>query len=125
MGEITRDEIKWSKFLERQQKKIADNLKELFLLHLKFKNLKDTYGLTKDNFQIHFNDPSNYKSQMDQMLLETRINNYMHLSNEEGFSKFFLMKHYLNWDEETIKENAEGIKKDKELGLVSKDGMGF
>ena len=125
IGEITRDEIKWSKFLERQQKKFAEALKELFLLHLKFKGLQDQFGIKKDNFHVMFNTPSDYRAQMQQNLLETKMNNYMQLSNEEGFSKYWLMQRYLGLSEDEIKENADGLKKDKELGLVSDDDMGF
>jgi hypothetical protein len=64
---------------------------------------------------------------MQQNLLQTRFDNYMALSNEPEFSKYFLMTHYLQWDEDTIKENIEGKKKDKELGLVQEEegGMRF
>ena len=123
-GEISRDEIKWAKFLERSQKKFSRMLRDIFLLHLEFKGKKEKYGLNKDNFQITFNSPSDYKDQMKQQLLETRMDNYTTLSTEEGFSKYFLMKKMLNWDEETIQENADGLKKDKELGLASEEGGG-
>lgn len=122
IGEITRDEIKWAKFLERQQKKFADMLRDVFLLHLQFKGLKDHYGLSKDNLQLKFTPPSDYKEQMNQAMIETRMNNYMQLANEEGMSKYFLMKQFLQWDEETIKENAEGLKKDKDLGFTTDEG---
>jgi hypothetical protein len=59
-------------------------------------------------------------------LRETKFNNYMQLSNEPEFSKYYLMKRYLGWTEEEIKENADSKKKDKELGLVEEeDGMRF
>lgn len=70
-------------------------LREVFLLHLKFKGLKEQYGLSRDNLVITFNPPSDYKDQMDQMLRETKFNNYMQLSNEPEFSKYYLMKRYL------------------------------
>lgn len=126
-GEITRDEIKWSKFLERQQKKFGDVFRDIFLLHLKFKGLKEQYGLDKDNVSVMFNPPSDYRDQMQQNLRETKFSNYTQLSNESEFSKYYLMKRYLGWTEEQIKENADGKKKDKELGLVQEEegGMRF
>ena len=125
MGEIVRDEIKWAKLLEHGQSKFSDMLVNLFLLHLDFKGLKKQYSLINNSFNILFTNPSNYKEQMEQMLLETRFENYMQLSNEEGFSKSFLQKRYLIWDDDTIQENADALKKDKELGLTSEDSMGF
>ena len=32
------------------------------------------------------------------------------------------MKKFLKWDDDDIKENVEGLKKDRELGLTSADG---
>lgn len=128
IGEITRDEIKWSKFLERQQKKFSNVFRDIFLLHLSFKGLQEKYGLSKDNIKVEFNSPSDYKEQMYQQLLDTRFNNYLQLSNEPEFSKKWLMIKYLKLTEEQIKENAEMKKEDKELGLVSEEdegGMGF
>jgi hypothetical protein len=49
----------------------------------------------------------------------------MQLANNPEFSKYFLMKHYLGWDEDTIKENADGKKKDKDMGFEEEEGMGF
>jgi hypothetical protein len=118
-NEITRDEIKWAKFLERQQLKFARALKDLFLLHLELKGLKAQYGLEKDNIQIQFNPPSDYKEQMEQSLLETRHRNYSELAREKEFSKYYLMRKYLDWTDEEIKENVDGFKKDRELGFIS------
>ena len=125
MGEIVRDEIKWAKLLEHGQNKFSDMLVNLFLLHLDFKGLKKQYSLTNNSFDISFTKPSDYKEQMDQMILDTRFGNYMQLSNENEFSKSFLQRRYLMWDDDTIQENADSLKKDKELGLTTEDGMGF
>ncbi len=126
MGEITRDEVKWSRFLERQQKKFELMLKDIFLLHLDFKGLKKQYGLNKDNIQVTLNPPSDYKEQQEQMLLETRFRNYSELAREKEFSKYYLMRRFLQWSDEEIKENVEGFKKDKDLGLKEEDsGRGW
>lgn len=122
--EITRDEIKWAKFLERQQNKFSKALKNLFLIHLDFKNLKTKYGLNRYNIEIEFFPPNNYKEQMEQNIREVQFSNYLQLSNEQEFSKYSLMKRYLKWTDEDIKENADMKKKDKEMGLVPKEEEG-
>jgi hypothetical protein len=122
-GEIQRDEIKWAKFLERQQSRLCSDFVDLFLLHLDFKGMKKQYGLNKDNIRIHMNAPSHYKEQMQQNFLESRFNNYTTLSTNPEFSKSYLMGKYLGWSEEEIKENAEGKKKDKEFGFEEEGGF--
>lgn len=114
-GEIARDEVKWAKFLEIQQKKICREFLNLFLLHMEFRGLKEKYGLEKDNIDIEMTPPSHYKEQMDQNFLETQMNNYQNFANNPEFSKSYLMKRYLNWTEEEIKENWKGFQVDDEL----------
>ena len=75
--------------------------------------MKKQYGLTKEDLNIKMVPPSNYKEQSNQQLLETRFNNYTALSNEPEFSKSYLMKTYLNMDEDSMKENTDGFKEDK------------
>lgn len=121
-AEITRDEIKWAVFLEKQQNKFANSLQDLFLLHLFYKGYKKQYSLDENSFRIEFNPPNKYKSQLHQAVLETRSNNYSMLSNNPEFSKSYLMRKYLHWDDEEIKANAEGLKEDKKLGF-KEEGM--
>lgn len=112
-GQISRDEIKWAKFLERQQRKFSNELVELFLLHLDFKGLKKQYGLDKNSFAIRLNPPSHYKEQMQQGFLEQSFQNYNALCQNAEFSKSYLVKKYLHWTEEELEKNREGFKLDK------------
>jgi hypothetical protein len=123
-SEITRDEIKWAKFLERQQQKMCDEFLDLFLLHLNFRGLKELYGIDANKVNVKMNPPSHYKKQMDQAFLMTSFDNYNTLSDKEEISKYFCMKKYLGWDDEEIRKNADGFKKDRELGLVKDENIG-
>jgi|GEM_PF-6669011 hypothetical protein len=120
-GEISRDEIKWSKYLEKQQDKFCKEFEKVFLLHLDFKGLKKQYDLDHKKIKIHMTAPSNYKEQMEQNFLETRFNNYSSIADREEMSKYYLMKRYLKWSDEEIDLNLEGKIKDKQLGLVPKE----
>jgi hypothetical protein len=51
---------------------------------------------------------------MNQNLLETRFNNFSAISNEENFSKSYLMRAYLKMDDEEMQLNVDGFKEDKE-----------
>jgi hypothetical protein len=114
-SQISRDEIRWSKFLERHQNKFEQVFLELYLLHLEFQGLKKEYELDKSKFNVTMVPPNNYKDQMQQLLLETQMNNYNNLANNEEFSRYFLMREMLGWDEEKIVSNSEGFDKDDEL----------
>jgi hypothetical protein len=114
-SEITIDEIRWAKFLERHQQKFCQIWTDMFLLHLEFKGLKAEYEIDINKINVTMTPPNDYKQQMAQMLLETQMNNYTNLSNNPEFSKSFLMKKFLKWDDDMIKENADGFAVDKKL----------
>jgi len=121
-SEISRDEIKWAKFLERQQSKFAGSFSDMFLIHLQLRGFKSQYNLNRNSFSIYLNRPSHYKEQMDQMFLESRFNNYQVMADREEFSKYYLMKKYLNWSDEEINDNAKCKDLDKKkLGISDDD----
>jgi len=123
-SEISRDEIKWAKFLERQQKRICTTLTDTFLLHLEFKKMKKPYELTNKKLSVTMNPPSKYKEQMEQMFNDSRFSNYQQLADRPEFSKYYLMKRYLKWDDEEIQANVDGKAKDIKLGLAEEEGGG-
>lgn len=114
-GEIPRDEVKWSVFLETQQDKFCRMLLKTFLIHLEFKGFAKQYGLDEYSLSITMNCPNSYKDQIEQKSLETKFNNYNMLVNNSEFSKSFLMKRYLGMDDDALKANAEGFAIDKQL----------
>lgn len=113
--EITRDEIKWARFLERQCNRVATDFKEIFLLHLEFKGIKKEYELDRSSFDIKFNPPNWYTEQLQQQLLETRHSNYTSLSREDEFPKTWLLVKYMNMTEDDLNELKEYHEKDKEI----------
>lgn len=116
-SEISRDEIKWAKFLERHQKKICSCLTDTFIQHMKFKGLKKEYNLNNKKIRVILNPPSKYKEQMEQSFQDSRFSNYQMLADREEFSKYYLIKRYLKWSDEDINDNMECKKKDIKLGL--------
>ena len=124
MGEITRDEIKWAKFLERQQTRFCWELLNMFLIHLRLKGLVKQYNIDEDKLRITMTSPNQYRDHMKQGLLETSFNNYNQLSSNEEFSKYYLMKHYLKMTEDQIEANKQGFEKDKEM-LPNDDDNGY
>ena len=117
IGEISRDEVMWATFLERQQNRVCNEFIDLFLLHLDFKGLKKEYNLTKDDIIITMTQPSFFRDRQEQLLLETRFANYSALADRQEMSRFYLMQRFLEWTDDEIKENAEGLQKDVQLGF--------
>lgn len=124
MGEISRDEIKWAKFLERQQNRFCNEFLDIFLTHLELKGIKKQFGITEDKIRVYMTSPNQYRDHMQQALLDTNFNNYNALANNEEFSKYYLMKKYLKWTDHEIEANSQGFAKDKEL-MPEDDGLGF
>lgn len=122
MGEITRDEIKWAKFLERQQQRFGNAFLSLFLTHLDLKGLKKQYDLDEDKMRIVLTSPNQYRDHMHQGLQETGFANYNALANNPEFSKYYLIKRFLKWSDEEIEANIAGFKKDKELKPLEEEG---
>ena len=114
-SEINRDEIRWAKFLERHQSKFTQEFETIFLLHLEFKGLKKEYDLDFSKFNITMTPPNNFKDQMNQMALESKMGNYQNFANNPEFSKTYLMKTYLDMDEDELKANADGFLSDKKM----------
>lgn len=126
LGEISRDEIKWARFLERQQNRFMDDFTDLFILHLEFKKIAKQYGLTKEKINIRLTSPNNYKDQMKQTLLEARMSNYQSLSSNPEFSKSYLMRRYLDFDEQDLTANKKGFEDDKKyIPKDEQDNFGF
>lgn len=123
-GEITRDEIKWAKFLERQQMRFCNEFLKMFLIHLDLKGLKKQYDIDDTKIRFMMTSPNQYRDQMSQTLLQTTFDNYNQLSNNEEFSKYYLMKRYLKWTDDEIESNISGFDKDEELKPKDDDGGG-
>jgi len=125
-SEISRDEIKWAKFLERQQEIMCREFRELFLMHLDFKGLKKEYDLDKSKIKVKMQTPSHYKQSMEQAFLEQTFANYNALNNNQEFSKSYLIKKYLKWTDDELEENLAGFTADVKLfpPLAHEEGGG-
>lgn len=112
-GQISRDEVKWAKFLERQQRIFSDEFLKLFLLHLEFRGMKNEYNLDYNSFSINMNPPSHYQESMEQGFREQEFANYNQLKDSTEFSKTFMIKKYLKWTEKDFDDNKKGFELDK------------
>jgi len=93
-GEITRDETKWGRFLKKHQDKFASAFLDIFLLHLDFIGLSTQYDINKSKLNITLTVPNNYITQIHQIEMSQRWDNY-NSANSDEFSKYWRMKKYL------------------------------
>jgi hypothetical protein len=124
-GSISRDEVKWAKFLEKQQMRLCSSLLDTFLIHLEFRDMKKQYELNNKKISITMNPPSHYKEQMIQQFNDSRFANYSQLADREEFSKIYLQRRYLKWSDEEIKDNQESMKEDVKYGIKKEEDQGY
>ena len=112
---ILKEELKFAKFIIRQQHKFAAGLKRGFITHLKFRNMWDKYDLNEMNLDVEFNVPTNYFEIRENQRLELKANNFNNLASSEFISTTFAQKKYLGWKDKDVLANREFLRKDAEM----------
>lgn len=128
-SEITRDELRFARFIMRLQSQFANGIKETFITHLKLKGLWKTYKLREQSLHIKFNEPTSFMAMRNQQLLQMRFENYNTATQSEAISKSFAQKYYLDMSAETMRENRDWLRKDAaltwEIGKITEMGPNF
>lgn len=128
-AEITRDELRFARFIIRIQTQFAIAIKQAFITHLKLKKLWKQYKLKESAINVAFNVPTSFMAMRDQQLLAMRFENYNTATSGEGISKSYAQKYYLNWTAEQMKENRDWLRQDAnltwELTKISEFGPNF
>ena len=112
---ILREELKFAKFIIRQQQKIAAAIKKGFVTHLKLRGFWDELNLNETNLEVTFNPPSNYFEMRESQKLELKANNFNTLASNEFISVTYAQKKYLGWKDRDILANREFLRKDAEM----------
>jgi hypothetical protein len=110
-----REELKFAKFIIRQQQRFAAGIKRGFITHLKLTNKWDNYDLSETNFDIIFNVPTNFFELRESQRLELKAVNYSNLASNEFVSATYAQKKYLGWKDRDILANREFLRKDAEM----------
>jgi hypothetical protein len=113
--EMTREELRFAKFLIRIQKQIAEGLKDSFITHLKLRRIWENYKLKERHLKIVFNLPTMFMMMKQQQMFDLKYNNFNNLSNNEGISNSFAQKNYLELTDEEMAINREWRRKDAAL----------
>ena len=112
---ILREELKFARFIMRQQQRFAAGIKKGFITHLKFMDLFKKFELNEQNIEIEFNPPTNFYELRENQRLELKAGNYNNLAGNEFVSATYAQKKYLGWKDRDILANREFLRKDAEL----------
>ena len=112
---ILREELKFARFVMRQQQRFAAGLKKGFITHLTFMGLFEKFELNEQNIEIDFNPPTNFYELRENQRLEMKAGNYGTLAADEFVSPTYAQKKYLGWKDRDILANREFLRKDAEL----------
>jgi hypothetical protein len=113
--EITRDELRFARFVIRIQSQFAAGIKETFIAHLKLKGYWKQYKIRERAIQIEFNVPTSFMAMRDQQLLQLKFDNFNTATQNEFMAKSYAQKYFLDLSDELMKENREWLKKDAAL----------
>ena len=112
---ILREELKFARFIMRQQQRFAAGIKKGYITHLTLMGLLEKLELNEQNIEVEFNVPTNFYELRENQRLELKSNNYNNLAANEFVSATYAQKKYLGWKDRDILANREFLRKDAEL----------
>jgi hypothetical protein len=113
--EITRDELRFARFIIRIQRQFATSVRDTFVAHLKLKGFWKQYKLKERAIHAEFNVPSTFMAMRDQQLLDLKFDNFLKITGNQSVATSYAQKYYLGLTDELMKENRDWLKKDSAL----------
>jgi hypothetical protein len=113
--EITRDELRFARFIIRIQQQFASAIRETFITHLKIKGHWKQYKLKEKAVNCEFNVPTSFMAMRNQQHLEMKFKNYNEAIGSGTIAASYAMKYYLDMSADQMKENREWSRKDSAL----------
>jgi len=114
-ADILREELKFARFVIRQQQRFATGLKNGFITHLKLKGIYEEMRLKDAHIDLTFNVPTNFYELREQQKFQLRAENFNSITTSDFISKTYAQKKYLGWTDSEVMANREFLRKDKEL----------
>ncbi len=113
--DILREELKFARFIIRQQQHFAEGLKNGFVTHLKLRGLWEELNLTEMEIDLRFNPPTNFYELRENQKLQLKAENFNAITQSDFVSKTYAQKRYLGWTDSDVMANREFLRKDREL----------
>jgi hypothetical protein len=126
---ITRDELKFTKFVQKLRKKFTILFMDMLRTQLLLKGViaEDEWPLIKENLQFDFMQDGHFTELKNAELLQNRIDMLGQIESYVGtyFSKEYVRKNVLRMSDEEIEEIENQIKDESgsEMGAPGDDGM--
>lgn len=128
-AEITRDELRFARFIMRLQSQFAMGIKETFITHLKLKGLWKEYKLKDQAIKLRFNEPTSFMAMRNQQLLKIKFDNFASATQGESIAKSYAQKYYLEMSADEMKENRDWLRVDAalkwEIDQIAQNGPNF
>ena len=113
--DILREELKFARFIIRQQQRFAAGLKNGFITHIKLKKLWDELKLRETDIDLTFNVPTNFYELRENQKFQLKAENFNAITQSDLVSKTYAQKKYLGWSDTDLMANREFLRKDREL----------
>lgn len=110
--DMTREELRFAKFLIRMQKQFAAGIKRGFITHLKLRNIWQQYNLKDRHLKVEFNTPTLFMVLKQQQIFDVKYNNFNNMSMNDGISNSFAQEKYLGLTSEEMARNREWVRRD-------------
>ena len=121
-NEITRDELKFAKFVGRLRKKFSELFHDLLKTQLVLKGIMtlEDWEELKENIQYDYIFDNHFTELKDNELLTERLNSVGMMEPYIGkyFSAEYIRKQVLHFTDEEIEEMDIQIEKEKQLGII-------
>jgi len=114
-AEITREELRFARFIIRIQRQFAMGIRDTFIAHLKMKGLWKQYKLRERAIQLEFNVPTSFMAMRDQQLLQIKFDNFNTATQNNSIAPSYAQKYFLQLSDDVMKENREWLKRDAAL----------
>ena len=117
--EITRDELKFTKFVQRIRKKFTPLFTDILKTQLLLKGIiaADDWPLMQEHIQYDFLQDGHFAELKDAELLENRIQSLENIQSYIGtfFSKEYVLKKVLRMNDAEIAEMQDQIKRETDI----------
>ena len=120
-SEITRDELKFSKFVERMRNKFSDVFNQALRVQCVLKGIctDEEFELFKENIHYDFIKDNNFSELKEAELISNRLTLLQSVDPYTGryFSQKWIQQNVLRLTDDEIQEMDAQIEKEKEMGL--------
>lgn len=126
-SEITREELKFAKFVDKLRKKFNALFGDLLKTELLLLNVltEDDWAAIENKIQYRYAQDQYYKEAKESELLINRLNELQLMQPYIGvfFSQDYVKRNILRWDDETIREQANLITQEAPI-TINNPGIG-